>query len=56
MSYYLKDKLSIKSNQILANLFADLILLSEKVESFRQILATVPFFDCIELFRLIDRN
>jgi Ca2+-binding EF-hand superfamily protein len=47
MSYYKRDTFSIKSNKILANLLAEELLLSEKVESFRQILASVPYYDAI---------
>jgi hypothetical protein len=56
MSYYYRDKLSIKTNKMVASLLAEFILLSEKVESFRQILASVPFYDCVELFRVLDRE
>jgi hypothetical protein len=56
MSYYKRDKLSIKSNELLSNIFAELVLLTEDVETYRQLLANTPYFDCIELFRVLDRD
>jgi hypothetical protein len=41
---------------LLANILAELILLTEDVETYRQLLANTPFFDCIELFRVLDKD
>ncbi len=46
---------SIKQRKIMAALFAEMILLSESIELYRERLANVDFFDCIGLFRFIDQ-
>ena len=56
MAYYQQDMLSIKSRTILANILAEVVLLSESIESYREALATISYFDCIALFRFLDRE
>lgn len=56
MAYYRKDMLSIKSRSIMAQLFAEIVLLSESLEAYRETLAQIPHFDCISLFRFIDQD
>jgi len=56
MAYYQHNMLSIKSRTILANILAEVVLLSEAVEQYREALADIPFFDCIALFRFLDRE
>lgn len=55
MAYYQHDMLSIKSRTLLANILAEVVLLSESLEGYREALADIPFFDCIALFRFLDR-
>lgn len=54
MAYYQQDRLSIKSCNAIASLLAELVLLNESTESFREALAESPQFDSIGLFRLLD--
>lgn len=56
MAYYRKDQLSIKSRQLLADYLADLILITDSIESFRVALASTPHFSGISLFRYLDRD
>ena len=56
MAYYKANMLSIKARNNLAQLLAEVVLLSETVESYRESLAQVPYFDCIGLFRWLDRE
>jgi uncharacterized protein YciW len=56
MAYYQQNMLSIKSRTLLASILAEVVLISESVESYREALANLPFFDCIALFRFIDKD
>lgn len=56
MAYYQHNMLSIKSRTLLANILAEVVLLSESIESYREALAQIDYFDCIALFRFLDRE
>lgn len=56
MAYYKKDQLSIRTRTLLADYLADLVLISESIESFRWALAQTEFFNGIQLFRYLDKN
>ena len=56
MAYYQQDMLSIKSRSLLAHVLAEVVLLSESIECYREALASIDFFDCIALFRFLDRE
>lgn len=54
MAYYQQNMLSIKSRTLLANILAEVLLLSDSLEAYREALARVDYFDCIALFRYLD--
>ena len=56
MAYYQKNMLSIKSRALLANILAETVLLSSSIEIYRDALANIDYFDCIALFRYLDRE
>lgn len=56
MAYYQHNMLSIKSRTLLANILAEVVLLSESIEAYREALAQIDYFDCIALFRFLDRE
>lgn len=56
MAYYQQDMLSIRSRSLLAEVLAEVVLLSESIECYREALASIDFFDCIALFRFLDRE
>jgi hypothetical protein len=56
MAYYQQHMLSIKSRNTLAELLAEVLLLNETIESFREALADTPYFDTLALFRFIDNQ
>jgi hypothetical protein len=56
MAYYQHDMLSIKSRTVLAGILAEVVLLSEAIEEYREALANIAYFDCIALFRFLDRE
>jgi hypothetical protein len=56
MAYYQQNMLSIKSRAILANIIAEVVLLSDSIETYREALARIDLFDCIALFRYLDQE
>lgn len=56
MAYYTQHMLSIRSRTLLANILADVVLLNETNECYREALANTPYFDCLALFRALDRQ
>jgi hypothetical protein len=56
MAYYQEDTLSIASRQCLGELLAEALNATAAIEDFREILAAVPHFDSLSLFRLLDRQ
>jgi hypothetical protein len=56
MAYFKRDMLSIKTRNLLADYLADLTLLIDSMESFRNGLASLDAFDGISLFRFLDRE
>lgn len=56
MAYYQENTLSIASRTQLAKLLTELITTNDAVEDFREELASIPFFDSLSLFRLLDRD
>ena len=56
MAYYHRDMLSIRTRNLLADYLADLAILVDSVEPYRNALAQIEAFDGISLFRFLDHN
>jgi len=54
MAYLHQNTLSIKSRTILSTLLAEVVLLSDSLEIFREALAKIENFDSVALFRYLD--
>ncbi len=55
MAYFQRDCLSIASRDLLAQLLGRVLALSDALEPHRAALARLTHFDCIALFRFLDR-
>ena len=56
MAYYKRDMLSIRTRNLLSDYLADLVVLIDSVECYRNALAEIEFFDGISLFRFLDQD
>lgn len=56
MAYFKKDMLSISTRNLLADYLADLTLLVNSLEAFREALAEQEGFEGLGLFRFLDRD
>jgi hypothetical protein len=56
MAYYQQDMLSIRSRTLLANILAEVVILNDTIEVYREELADTPFFDSLALFRFLDEH
>ncbi len=56
MAYYQRDMLSINTRICLAKYLTEIIRSASDLEPFREVLADVPHFDCLSLFRYLDEG
>ena len=56
MAYFQANMPSIKTARCIAGILAEHVLLSETIEVYRQNLSQIQHFDCIALFRYLDRQ
>lgn len=56
MAYYKRDMLSIRTRNLIADYLADLTLIVDSIEPYRNSLAELQDYDIVSLFRFLDRE